>query len=61
MDSEISNLKDPDGYVLFAEEFPITKVHVLYLSYSIRAKAISDQTGLIPSGLPLYPLQWPRY
>jgi type IV secretory pathway TraG/TraD family ATPase VirD4 len=31
MDSEISNLKDLDGYVMFAEDFPIARITVPYI------------------------------
>ncbi|SCK09140.1 Type IV secretory pathway, VirD4 component, TraG/TraD family ATPase [Variovorax sp. HW608] len=40
MDSEISNLKDLDGYVMFAEDFPIAKIHVAYREYPRRANPI---------------------
>jgi hypothetical protein len=40
MDSEISNLKDLDGYVMFAEDFPIARITVPYVTYAHRATAI---------------------
>lgn len=40
MDSEISNLKDLQGYVHFAEDLPIAKITVPYVDYPIRTKAI---------------------
>jgi hypothetical protein len=40
LDSEISNLKDLHGYVMFAEDFPIAKVTVPYRAYPQRANAI---------------------
>lgn len=40
MDSEISNLKDLEGYVMFGEDFPITKIKLPYVDYPIRASAI---------------------
>jgi len=41
MDSEISNLNDLTGYVMFAEDFPIAKITIPYVSYPHRATAIS--------------------
>jgi type IV secretory pathway TraG/TraD family ATPase VirD4 len=40
LDSEISNLKDLDGYVMFAEDFPIAKFRLPYVHYVQRAAAI---------------------
>jgi hypothetical protein len=40
MDSEISNLKDLQGYVMFAEDFPIARITVPYVAYPPRATAI---------------------
>jgi Type IV secretion-system coupling protein DNA-binding domain len=37
MDSEISNLRDLEGYVMFAEDFPVTKIKVPYVKYGLRA------------------------
>lgn len=53
MDSEISNLKDLDGYVMFAEAFPIAKIHVPYVAYPKRASAIElrdERFAARPSG-----------
>jgi type IV secretory pathway TraG/TraD family ATPase VirD4 len=44
MDSEISNLKDLDGYVMFAEDFPIAKIHVPYVDHPVRHPAIRVRT-----------------
>lgn len=40
LDSEISNLRDLEGYVMFAEDFPITKIKLPYVKYPHRAIAI---------------------
>jgi hypothetical protein len=40
LDSEISNLKDLEGYVMFAEDFPIAKIRLPYVKYPHRAAAI---------------------
>lgn len=40
MDSEISNLKDLEGYVMFAEDFPIAKISLPYVRYPLRTTAI---------------------
>ena len=40
LDSEISNLRDLDGYVMFAEDFPIARITVPYVAYPHRVKAI---------------------
>lgn len=40
LDSEISNLKDLQGYVLFAEDFPIAKIKLSYVHHAVRAQAI---------------------
>lgn len=40
MDSEISNLPDLTGYVMFAEEFPIAKITIPLLKYPARAVAL---------------------
>ncbi len=40
LDSEISNLKDLEGYVMFAEDFPIAKIRLPYVNYPHRAVAI---------------------
>ncbi|RWA36898.1 type IV secretion system DNA-binding domain-containing protein [Xylella fastidiosa] len=40
LDSEISNLKDLEGYVMFAENFPIAKIKLPYVKYPHRAIAI---------------------
>ncbi|PNR90616.1 TrwB protein [Xanthomonas oryzae pv. oryzae] len=40
LDSEISNLKDLEGYVMFAEDFPIAKIKLPYVKYPHRAAAI---------------------
>ncbi|SAK93683.1 type VI secretion protein [Caballeronia hypogeia] len=40
LDSEISNLKDLEGYVMFAEDFPIAKIKLPYINYPPRALAI---------------------
>ncbi|SAL60181.1 type IV secretion system DNA-binding domain-containing protein [Caballeronia humi] len=40
LDSEISNLKDLEGYVLFAEDFPIARITLPYVKYPHRAAAI---------------------
>lgn len=40
MDSEISNLKDLQGYVMFAEDFPIAKITLPYVPYPHRATPI---------------------
>jgi hypothetical protein len=40
LDSEISNLKDLHGYVMFAEDFPIAKITVPYRAFPQRASAI---------------------
>ncbi|MEW4339621.1 type IV secretion system DNA-binding domain-containing protein [Chromobacterium vaccinii] len=40
LDSEISNLKDLTGYVLFGEDFPIAKITVPYGSYPVHATAL---------------------
>ena len=40
MDSEISNLRDLQGYVMFAEDFPIAKIKLPYVRYPHRALAI---------------------
>lgn len=40
LDSEISNLKDLNGYVMFAEDFPIAKIKVPYVDYPQRTQAI---------------------
>jgi hypothetical protein len=40
LDSEISNLKDLEGYVMFAEDFPIAKIKLPYVGYPHRAVAI---------------------
>ena len=40
LDSEISNVKDLHGYVMFAEDFPIAKITVPYVKYPHRAAAI---------------------
>lgn len=44
LDSEISNLNDLTGYVMFAEDNPVTKITVPYVSYPQRNKAM-DITG----------------
>ena len=36
LDSEISNLPDLTGYVMFAEEFPIAKIKLTYRAYGFR-------------------------
>lgn len=41
MDSEISNLNDLTGYVMFAEDFPIAKITVPYVSYPRRTEGIA--------------------
>lgn len=38
--SEISNLKDLHGYVMFAEDFPIAKIKLPYIEYPERAVGI---------------------
>ncbi|MBC8641985.1 type IV secretion system DNA-binding domain-containing protein [Caballeronia sp. EK] len=40
MDSEISFLKDLEGYVMFGEDFPIAKIRLPYVKYPHRATAI---------------------
>ncbi|MGO4395890.1 type IV secretion system DNA-binding domain-containing protein [Variovorax sp. M-6] len=45
MDSEISNLKDLQGYVMFAEDFPVTKIEVPYVNYPHRATPIEIKTA----------------
>ncbi|EHP44179.1 TrwB protein [Cupriavidus basilensis OR16] len=45
MDSEISNLRDLHGYVMFAEQFPIAKIVVPYVSYPQRAPAIQIRSA----------------
>lgn len=40
LDSEISNLRDLEGYVMFAEDFPIAKIRLPYVTYPPRALAI---------------------
>ncbi len=40
MDSEISFLKDLEGYVMFGEDFPIAKIRLPYVKYGHRATAI---------------------
>ncbi|AIY44235.1 IncW plasmid conjugative protein TrwB (TraD-like protein) (plasmid) [Collimonas arenae] len=40
MDSEISNLNDLTGYVMFAEDFPITKITMPYVDYPHRAEGV---------------------
>ena len=40
LDSEISNLRDLEGYVMFAEDFPIAKIRLPYVTYPQRALAI---------------------
>lgn len=40
MDSEISFLKDLEGYVMFGEDFPIAKIKLPYVKYPHRATAI---------------------
>jgi len=40
MDSEISNLPDLQGYVMFAEDFPIAKIKLPYVSYPTRSTAL---------------------
>lgn len=41
LDSEISNLKDLTGYVMFAEDFPIAKITLPYVNYPRRAEGIT--------------------
>ncbi len=41
MDSEISNLRDLTGYVMFAEDFPVTKIRLPFINYPQRAQAIA--------------------
>ncbi|MDM0015038.1 hypothetical protein QTH87_21515 [Variovorax sp. J22P168] len=48
MDAEISNLEDLHGYVMFAEAFPIAKIHVPYFSWPHRNEALVTKD---PSGL----------
>ena len=43
MDSEISNLNDLTGYIMFAEDFPVAKISLLYGNYSKRAVAIETK------------------
>ena len=40
LDSEISNLKDLEGYVMFAEDFPIAKIRLPYVHYPHRETAL---------------------
>lgn len=40
LDSEISNLKDLQGYVMFGEDFPIAKISVPFVTYAQRAQPI---------------------
>lgn len=40
LDSEISNLRDLHGYVMFAEDFPIARITLPYVKYPHRAAAI---------------------
>lgn len=40
MDSEISNLRDLEGYVMFAEDFPIAKIRLPYIDYPRRNAGI---------------------
>lgn len=40
LDSEISNLRDLHGYVMFGEDFPIAKIRVHYKDYPVRATAL---------------------
>jgi hypothetical protein len=40
LDSEISNLRDLQGYVMFAEDFPIARITLPYVKYPRRAVAI---------------------
>lgn len=40
LDSEISNLKDLEGYVMFAEDFPIARITLPYVDYPLRAVAL---------------------
>ena len=52
MDSEISNLKDLHGYVMFAEDLPIAKIHLPYVTYPLRARAIEIRGEHIPEAPP---------
>ncbi|KIA80279.1 TrwB protein [Chromobacterium piscinae] len=42
MDSEISNLPDLSGYVMFGEDFPIARIKVPYVDYPKRNRAIEQ-------------------
>lgn len=43
MDSEISNLNDLTGYVMFAEDFPVAKITLPYVVHPKRAVAIETK------------------
>lgn len=43
MDSEISNLNDLTGYVMFGEDFPVAKITLPFKKWPVRAKAIETK------------------